>query len=129
MADLTARQVETLRRVAFHIAEYGRPPTVRELSVAMGIPSKSAALCHLNAIERKGVIARSSHRSRAITLLEAARPYLEGFNVRTLSEREFIGPTQCGKCGTQTFDADAPCTECRRVRLGLERKETADGLG
>src|SRR5690606_27227743 len=45
-------------------------PTVREIGNQFGIRSPNGVMCHLKALERKGLIAREAHMSRAIQLME-----------------------------------------------------------
>lgn len=45
-------------------------PTVREIGEHMGIRSPNGVVCHLRALEKKGVIVRSANKSRAIELSE-----------------------------------------------------------
>ena len=66
---LTHRQRTVLRFIAERIAEYGRPPTVREIAEAMGTVSNNAIQDHLRALERKGCITREPKLARSIRVL------------------------------------------------------------
>lgn len=48
----------------------GYGPTVREIGLEFGIKSPNGVMCHLKALEKKGLISRESHMSRAIQLAE-----------------------------------------------------------
>jgi len=66
--ELSPRQQEVLDFIEQFLREAGSPPTLREIGKAMGIRSTNAVNDHLNALERKGAIARHRSRSRGIAL-------------------------------------------------------------
>ncbi len=70
--DLTQRQKIVLDRIRQFINEYGIPPTLRELAELLSI-SSAAVAGHLDLLERKGYIHRSSHGSRNIHLTPKAQ--------------------------------------------------------
>lgn len=49
----------------------GYGPTVREIGAGFKIKSPNGVMCHLKALEKKGLITRESHMSRAIQLSES----------------------------------------------------------
>lgn len=53
-APLTVRQLEVFEFIRGFIAEHGWPPTYREISAAFNFSSPTAALTHVNALERRG---------------------------------------------------------------------------
>lgn len=57
---LTDRQSEILDYMRAVQAQYGGPPTIREIMAEFGIESPQGVMCHLNALERKGYLV---HRS------------------------------------------------------------------
>lgn len=65
---LTDRQkaVYTFIRGKIHDRGYG--PTVREIGLQFDINSPNGVMCHLKALEKKGLITREPGMSRAITL-------------------------------------------------------------
>ena len=67
---LTPRQREIFEFVRDRILNRGYGPTVREIGQQFGIRSPNGVMCHLKALEKKGLIARKSHMSRAITLTD-----------------------------------------------------------
>ena len=70
---LTARQREIYDFLKDKIVNRGYGPTVREIGAQFGIRSPNGVMCHLKALERKGLITRESHMSRAIQLSDFAR--------------------------------------------------------
>lgn len=66
--SLTKRQQEIYDFLKDKIMNRGYGPTVREIGVQFGIRSPNGVMCHLKALERKGLITRESHMSRAIQL-------------------------------------------------------------
>jgi repressor LexA len=65
---LTARQQQVLDFIAQSVKQRGYPPTVREISELLG-SAVNAASGHLDALERKGHIARDHGVSRGIRLV------------------------------------------------------------
>lgn len=73
MADqLTDRQQSVYDMIRGLIVKRGYGPTVREIGEHFGIKSPNGVMCHLRALERKGLITRSPNKSRAIELTSAA---------------------------------------------------------
>jgi repressor LexA len=69
--QLTDRQRRVYELIRELILTRGYGPTVREIGEAFGIKSPNGVMCHLRALERKGLIRRSPNKSRAIELTEA----------------------------------------------------------
>ncbi len=67
---LTKRQKEIYEFLKDKIHNRGYGPTVREIGTQFGIRSPNGVMCHLKALEKKGLITRESHMSRAIQLTE-----------------------------------------------------------
>ena len=65
----TPRQLEIYEFVREKIHSRGFGPTVREIGLAFNIRSPNGVVCHLKALERKGLISRGKTMSRAIELL------------------------------------------------------------
>ena len=61
---LTKRQTEILRFIKAQTRVCG--PTIREIMREFGFTSPNGAVCHLTALERKGVIRRTAGQSRGI---------------------------------------------------------------
>jgi len=69
-SSLTTRQREIYEFLKEKIVKRGYGPTVREIGAQFGIRSPNGVMCHLKALEKKGLISRESHMSRAIQLAE-----------------------------------------------------------
>ena len=73
MADLemlTPRQREIYEFIRGKIQGRGYGPTVREIGNQFGIKSPNGVMCHLKALQKKGLIHREANMSRAIQLLQ-----------------------------------------------------------
>ncbi len=70
--QLTDRQQAVYDLIRRLIVTRGYGPTVREIGEEFGIKSPNGVMCHLKAIERKGLIRRSPNKSRAIELTQEA---------------------------------------------------------
>jgi repressor LexA len=71
-AQLTDRQQGVYDLIRELIVKRGYGPTVREIGEHFGIKSPNGVMCHLRALERKGLIRRSPNKSRAIELTHSA---------------------------------------------------------
>jgi repressor LexA len=70
---LTQRQREVFDLIRNKIEGRGYGPTVREIGEHFKIRSPNGVMCHLKALEKKGLITREPNMSRAIQLTSAAR--------------------------------------------------------
>jgi repressor LexA len=73
MADLeqlTSRQREIYQFIRSKIQGRGYGPTVREIGNEFDIKSPNGVMCHLKALQKKGLIHREPNMSRAIQLLD-----------------------------------------------------------
>ncbi|MCI0379509.1 MAG: transcriptional repressor LexA [Gemmataceae bacterium] len=80
-SQLTERQREVYDFIREKIESRGYGPTVREIGDGFDIRSPNGVMCHLKALEKKGLIKREEHSARAIQLLDhklgaAGLPYL-----------------------------------------------------
>lgn len=66
---LTERQREIYDFIKEKIASRGYGPTVREIGSAFKIKSPNGVMCHLKALEKKGIINREGFSARAIQLV------------------------------------------------------------
>src|SRR5262249_51216441 len=73
-ATLTQRQKDIYEFIRDKIVNRGYGPTVREIGLQFGIRSPNGVMCHLKALEKKGLITRESHMSRAIQLANPPQP-------------------------------------------------------
>ena len=70
--QLTTRQRQVFDFVRDKIIGRGYGPTVREIGEQFQINSPNGVMCHLKALEKKGLITREPNMSRAIQLTEMA---------------------------------------------------------
>ena len=68
MDHLTQRQKEVYEFIREKIRNRGYGPTVREIGANFDISSPNGVMCHLKALEKKGLIVREPNMSRAIML-------------------------------------------------------------
>jgi hypothetical protein len=73
----TPRQLQVLRWIKDFTSEHGMPPTSAEISKAFGWASANAAVEHVAALEKKGLLRRSMNKARAIQITDMARIYME----------------------------------------------------
>lgn len=66
--QLTQRQRAVYEFIREKIQGRGYGPTVREIGDNFQISSPNGVMCHLKALEKKGLISREANRSRAIQL-------------------------------------------------------------
>ncbi len=66
--SLTQRQRDVYQFIRDKIRTRGYGPTVREIGEQFAIRSPNGVMCHLKALERKGLIIREPNMSRAIQL-------------------------------------------------------------
>lgn len=86
MADLdalTSRQREIYSFIRSKIQGRGYGPTVREIGLHFEIKSPNGVMCHLKALQKKGLIHREPNMSRAIQLLDdpTTAPPLSGLKL------------------------------------------------
>ena len=70
---LTARQQQILDFIENTQFETGVMPSTREIQVNFGFASQTAAVNHLRALEKKGVIQRLAGKARAVALVSTLR--------------------------------------------------------
>jgi repressor LexA len=68
--DLTKRQQEIFDFIKRYSANYGYPPTVRDIGKAVGLASSSTVHAHLANLEKLGLLRRDPSKPRAIELLD-----------------------------------------------------------
>src|SRR2546428_14108183 len=76
-SQLTERQREIYDFIKDRIEGRGFGPTVREIGEGFDIKSPNGVMCHLKALEKKGLIKRTGFRARAIQLLDH-KPFSAG---------------------------------------------------
>jgi repressor LexA len=70
LSQLTERQREIYNFIKSKIESRGYGPTVREIGAAFEIRSPNGVMCHLKALEKKGLIKREGFSARAIMLID-----------------------------------------------------------
>ena len=73
LEQLTKKQKLVYEFIRDKIQNRGYGPTVREIGERFAIRSPNGVMCHLKAIEKKGLIHRSPNKSRAIELTGEAK--------------------------------------------------------
>jgi repressor LexA len=75
---LTGQQKKIFQLILSHIEEFGNPPTIREIAEQMNFKSPNGVVGHLKALQRKGLITRSSNKSRSIQLTDEVHEEIKG---------------------------------------------------
>ncbi len=91
LESLTTRQREVYDFIREKIQRRGYGPTVREIGDQFQIASPNGVMCHLKALEKKGIIIREPNMSRAIQLAvnpveEKGLPYVGNIAAGLLHE-------------------------------------------
>src|SRR4051812_36732751 len=73
-SQLTDRQHEIYEFIRDKIETRGYGPTVREIGDQFGIKSPNGVMCHLKALEKKGLIIKQGKQARAIKLVNHRPP-------------------------------------------------------
>jgi repressor LexA len=73
-STLTERQREIYDFIRDKIDSRGYGPTVREIGLGFDIKSPNGVMCHLKALEKKGLIKREGFSARAIMLIDHRPP-------------------------------------------------------
>lgn len=71
---LTARQLCVYNFIRQSIRDRGQPPTYHEIGQRFGFRSAQGAQCHMEALERHGLIRRENRRARSISLVGRDEP-------------------------------------------------------
>ena len=75
---LTKRQQNVFDYIRKRMTEDGFGPTIREIADEMGFRSPNGVICHLTALEKKGLITRTNNKSRSIVLTEEVEQEING---------------------------------------------------
>lgn len=67
---LSSRQERILAMIREFTAEFGYPPTIRQIGKAVDISSTSVVSYNLNILQRKGLLTRASEISRGLRLMD-----------------------------------------------------------
>jgi repressor LexA len=105
MSQLTARQKEVLDFIRQQQSETGLPPSSREIQAYFGFQSQTAAMNHLRALERKGVINRTPGKARSA--VDPNLRFLSGFRpVPVLGQIPAGMPTEASETGGTKLGVD-----------------------
>jgi len=100
---LSPRQIEILRVIEQWMAQHGFSPTIREIGQACGIRSPNGVVCHLEVLEKKGLLHRAKTKSRAIELSAGYLNQVRGLPLLTNPLRE---PLQTALQAAQRLPVD-----------------------
>jgi repressor LexA len=75
MNDLTRRQQQVLDFIQQQQQAAGSPPTLREIAAHFGFRSMTAAVDHVRALRRKGVLAEATRRARSLRPLSTLQKW------------------------------------------------------
>ncbi len=92
---LTERQKEVYDYICKQIQEKGIGPSVREIGVNLNIKSPNGVMCHLRALERKGMIVRIANKTRAIELKKPSADSVGADKAMSLEIRGHIRHRTC----------------------------------
>jgi repressor LexA len=105
MFELTTRQKEVLDFIRRQQRETGFPPSSREIQAYFGFQSQTAAMNHLRALERKGVINRTPGKARSA--VDPSLRFLPGFRpVPVLGQIPAGMPTETTETGDTKLGVD-----------------------
>ncbi|MFK7769421.1 MAG: transcriptional repressor LexA [Mariniblastus sp.] len=76
---LTKKQKVIFDFIRAKIEDRGFGPTIREIADEMGFKSPNGVMCHLTALQKKGLINRTNNKSRSIVLTDEVNEELNGF--------------------------------------------------
>jgi len=74
MNAITPRQKKVLDFITAHLERHGYPPTLREIGSHLNVSGTLGVMKHLDALERKGFIRRTSGSSRGMALAGKESP-------------------------------------------------------
>ena len=66
MSDLSPRALEIYDFIRRKIEDFGFPPTIRDIGSRFEIKSPNGVMCHLKALEKKGLVRRVGGGTRSI---------------------------------------------------------------
>lgn len=92
---LTDRQTEVLDFITSYIEGFGFAPTLRELASGLNIKSHKNVISHIDALEKKGYIERTSAKSRAIRIVGTANT-VSGNNNGDIMTVPLLGSVKAG---------------------------------
>lgn len=118
---LSERQQQIYSYIQRFTGDKGRPPTIREIGLAVGISSTSVVNYNLNILEKAGLLAREKEVSRGLRLTaQNGKPLMDSRFVQVpLLGRIVAGkPIEIPEAGTSAFEADHESVTLTRDLLG-----------
>ncbi len=115
--NLTERQQSVYDFIRDKILTRGYGPTVREIGEQMDIRSPNGVMCHLRALEKKGMIRRDANKSRAIELVQSIS---QGRKKSCLPMAGRVAAGQCSLAEEQDETIDLGELFVRDDRFALE---------
>ena len=94
---LTRRQKEILDFIEEHVSRYGYAPSIEEICEHFDLSSTATVHKHLTNLESKGLIRRSSGRSRSIEISENNIPAGENTNAPVAVHVPLLGRIAAGR--------------------------------
>ncbi|MEZ5300770.1 MAG: transcriptional repressor LexA [Verrucomicrobiales bacterium] len=111
---LTARQQQLLDYLKQHQREQGLMPSTREIQKQYGCASQTAAVSHLRALEKKGVIQRLPGKARAVI-------FPEDLEREEILDIPIYGQIAAGMATDDSQQNDEGCLSIDVATLGIPR--------
>lgn len=122
MKDLTDKQYQVLHHLHSYTTQNGYPPTLREIGREFGISSLRGVTVHLDALQRKGYLNRSS-LTRSITLTDLGKQMVgadtapeSGGSLLSALQTEMLAALETQEQAWRHWvgNGDTRCEECNR---------------
>jgi SOS-response transcriptional repressor LexA len=104
MMSLTQRQAECLRVIRESLAQSGVPPSFDEMTVRLGLTSKSGVSRLVDALVERGHLRRVRHRARGLALADEFSARAEAGLAR-IEERTGVGRAELVRRAVEEFVA------------------------
>src|SRR4051794_18556450 len=122
MRALSDRQERMLQFIRQYMGEHGRPPTVREIGMAVGISSTSVVDYNLRVLERDGHLRRERELSRGIELADRGAPN----SIRVMGFIAAGQPIEAIEDGTESVEVPQRLVELGCFALRVKGKSMID---
>ena len=136
MEQLTKRQKSVFEFIRDKIRNRGYGPTVREIGEQFKIASPNGVMCHLKALEKKGLISREPNMSRAIQLaVEPAEDFhthvktIDGRLARRRLDHCFVGGMFAGRVRSVSADIGEIASDHFPLRVDIDLETPANATG
>jgi repressor LexA len=128
-SQLSERQLRILEMIREFTAEYGYPPTIREIGEQVGISSTSVVSYNLDILQNKGYLSRSSEVSRGLKLTGDDEGDLADLPTPRAEERRvpLVGVIAAGE-PFPVPDSDFPSLEVESLRLTSDMVSDVEGV-